>query len=361
MLNAKDATEEFRRRTQFVVILVTGASLLLSAVWIGRTILLLFFAAALCALLLTTTASWVSVSTRLPRTAALLLIIVSVAGSLALMVWLHGSAIAEQLLKLRTDLPLAVHNVFAQLQGKTWGRWLIARLHDNAQLNGGITFAMSRVGGALLSTASVAVGFVIVGMASLYLAAEPETYFKGIRFITPSRHQIVVERCLTSAAIQLRWWLLAKFASMTAVGVLIFIGLWLLGIPLAGVLGAIAACLTFIPNVGPILSAIPAGLLAFAISPTKGLLTLSLFCVVHFVEGNFVTPLAERQIVKLPPALTLAVQLFLGSFTGALGVVLAAPLTAAAWGVISALLAERGDLVSEDNTVRRSVISVVNR
>jgi len=148
---------------------------------------------------------------------------------------------------------------------------------------------------------------------------------------------------------------------MAAVGVLIFIGLWVLGIPLAGVLGAIAACLTFIPNLGPILSAVPAGLLAFATSPTKGLLTVSLFCVVHFVEGNFVTPLAERQIVKMPPALTLAVQVFLGSITGPLGVALAAPLTAAAWGIISAQSTERGNLASDDNAVRKSVISVVTR
>lgn len=126
------------------------------------------------------------------------------------MFWLHGSAIAEQLLKLRTDLPLALHNVLAQLQGKTWGRWLIARVRDNAQQSGGITFAMSRVGGAVLSTASAAAGLVIVGMASLYFAAEPETYLKGSASITPSRHQIVVEQCLASAAKQLRWWLLAK-------------------------------------------------------------------------------------------------------------------------------------------------------
>lgn len=104
-----------------------------------------------------------------------------------------------------------------------------------------------------------------------------------------------------------------------------------------GTLGVITTFLTFIPNAGPILSAIPAGLLAFAISPSKGLLTILLFFAVHFIEGNFVTPLAERQIVKLPPGLTLAVQLFLASVAGALGVALAAPLTAAVSGAVLGL------------------------
>jgi predicted PurR-regulated permease PerM len=102
-------------------------------------------------------------------------------------------------------------------------------------------------------------------------------------------------------------------------------------------LGFIAALLTFIPNLGPLISVIPAALLAFAISPAKGILTILLFGTGHFLEGNIVTPLLERKIVTLPPALTLTVQLFLASITGAIGVVLAAPLTAAILGVLMVL------------------------
>ena len=65
----------------------------------------------------------------------------------------------------------------------------------------------------------------------------------------------------------LRWWLLAQMPSMAAVGTLVTIGLWALGVPLAGTLGIIADLMTFIPNLGPILSVFPAALLAIAISP----------------------------------------------------------------------------------------------
>lgn len=68
----------------------------------------------------------------------------------------------------------------------------------------------------------------------------------------------------------LRWWVLSQMLSMTAVGVIVAVGLWMLGVPLAGLLGMIAALLTFIPNIGPILSVVPAVLLAVAISPMKG-------------------------------------------------------------------------------------------
>ncbi len=141
-----------------------------------------------------------------------------------------------------------------------------------------------------------------------------------------------------SAVRNLRWWLLAQTLSMAAVGILVTLGLWALGVPLAGTLGIIAALMTFIPNLGPILSVVPAALLAVAISPGKGLLTILLFVVVHFLEGNIITPLLQRQIVRLPPALTLTVQLLLAVIAGPLGVALAAPITAVALGVFKVLL-----------------------
>jgi hypothetical protein len=62
--------------------------------------------------------------------------------------------------------------------------------------------------------------------------------------------------------------------------------------------------------------------IAFAINPTKGLLCIGLFFLAHFIEGNSITPLADRQIVRLPPFLTISVQLVLAPMTGALGVAL---------------------------------------
>ena len=136
----------------------------------------------------------------------------------------------------------------------------------------------------------------------------------------------------------LRWWVLTKLLSMTMVGVLISIGLAIVGVPLAGTLGIIAALMTFIPNVGPLISVIPAVLLAMADSPTKGLLTVLVFAIVFTLEGYVVTPLLERNIVRLPPALTLTMQLLLAVVAGPVGVALAAPVAAATLGILSVLL-----------------------
>lgn len=356
MLYEMSDTEEFKSRARFVILFATGVFLVLTVVWVARVILLLLFAAALCALMLATAADWTHAKLKLPRSFALALVMAAGAGSVALGIWLRGAEIAGQFAGLQVDLPLAAGKLLIQLQTTDWGRWLIARFSDNAHQLGGLTFAMSRIGGIVLSGATAITGLVIVVVASIYFAAEPDSYLRGLQRVVPPSYWPNVQRCLTISTQQLRWWLLAKLVSMIAVGLLVSIGLWILGIPLWGTLGIISACLTFIPNAGPIFSAIPAGLLAFAISPTKGFLTILLYLAVHFIEGNFVTPIAERQIVKLPPGLTLAVQLFLASVTGPLGIALAAPLTAAASGVVLGLLQERSRTDVEDASIKDTFV-----
>ena len=56
---------------------------------------------------------------------------------------------------------------------------------------------------------------------------------------------------------------------MIFIGLLTWIGLSILGVPLALTLGLIAALLSFVPNFGPIIAAVPALLLAFIDSPIK--------------------------------------------------------------------------------------------
>ncbi|MDQ3179715.1 MAG: AI-2E family transporter, partial [Acidobacteriota bacterium] len=120
--------------------------------------------------------------------------------------------------------------------------------------------------------------------------------------------------------------LIGKVASMIFIGLLTWIGLYILGVPLSLTLGLIAGLLSFIPNFGPIFSAVPAILLGFIDSPIKALYVLILFIVVQIIESNVVTPMIERRTVELPPALTIVVQLALGILIGGLGLVLATPL-----------------------------------
>lgn len=329
---------QFEKRVLFAVFVTTATVAAVVALWESRIILLVLFAGCLGALILATLTSWLEMWFHIRRAFAFTLVLLGICVAVGLGVWLRGPALVEQFSELQTDIPDAANSVLSYLRQFGGGRWLLDQATDAAQLSRWLSYVASGIGGAMVVTVSTVACILLVLLSSLYLAAEPEFYLSGIRRILPPNVLVQVEACLYGAIRTLRFWLISRLVSMTAIGLLVATGLLLLAVPLAGTLGLIAALLTFVPNLGPFLSALPAVLLAFAISPMKGLLTVVLFCLAHFIEGNLVTPLAERRIVKLPPFLTLSVQLLLAPATGALGVALAAPLLAATLGILRVLL-----------------------
>ena len=143
----------------------------------------------------------------------------------------------------------------------------------------------------------------------------------------------------------LRWWLIGKAASMTIVGIAVFIGLTALGVPLAGALALIAALLDFIPNFGPILALIPAALFALLQGPTQVLYVVVLYGAIQTVEGYVLSPLIDRTTVKLPPALTLTAMVVAALLFGWLGLLLAAPAAAALMVLVQMVYVE--DILGE--------------
>ncbi len=340
MLRNIDGDPSVKRGPVFVLLLAIALLLSLLLIWQARVIVMLLFAAIVVAILLTAIVDWFETRLKLKRGIAFSLVLLLGTALLILMVWVTGPQVIQQFEILQTDLPVAYNHLMDEMRGYDWGRWMLAELSGYSQLSESVGYAVRSIGGMMLSSATGVGGIILVAVLGLYFAAEPNVYLAGIRRATPKRYRAILEACTTSAARTLRWWLLAQMLSMIAVGLLVWLGLWALGVPLAGTLGIIAALLTFIPNVGPILSSVPAALLGLAISPITGLLTLVLFMFVHFVEGYVITPLLQREIVRLPPAFTLLAELLLAVIAGPLGVALAAPMAASALGIFKTLVPE---------------------
>jgi predicted PurR-regulated permease PerM len=333
-----DVDDKFKSRVSFTILAITVIALTIGLVWIGRVIFLLLFASIVGSILLTTASGWLHSRLKIKQGHALALFIFVSFAVVALLVWMLGPNVVDQFADLEIQLPRAAHSLLNQVQTHQWGQWLLRQSPGSSQVSDGFSFAITRIGGIVVSSVTIIAGLVIVFSLSIYFSAEPGMYYNGLRRVVPEEYREKLDACAASVAQILRWWVLAKLLSMTMVGVLISIGLAIVGVPLAGTLGIIAALMTFIPNVGPLISVIPAVLLAMADSPTKGLLTLLVFAIVFTLEGYVVTPLLERNIVRLPPALTLTMQLLLAVVAGPVGVALAAPVAAAILGILSVLL-----------------------
>jgi predicted PurR-regulated permease PerM len=93
----------------------------------------------------------------------------------------------------------------------------------------------------------------------------------------------------------------------------------------------------FVPFIGAVIGAVPALLLALTISGSALLWTGLLFIVVQQVESNMITPLMEKRLVSLPPALMVFGVIAVGMAFGLAGVLLAAPLTVVTFVLVKKL------------------------
>jgi len=90
-------------------------------------------------------------------------------------------------------------------------------------------------------------------------------------------------------------------------------------------LALIAGILNFIPNFGPLIAMVPAVLVALMQGPITAGFVAGLYIVVQVVESNFITPMVQKKLINIPPALIIIAQLLIGTLTGGWGIILATP------------------------------------
>ena len=255
--------------------------------------------------------------------AAVLLVVGGVVG----VGWFLVPRVAEQTDELRRTLPVAIDRLSGELNKYEWGRWVLEQAPELKDLVPRRSDLLTRITG-VFSTALSAVGAVfVVFFIGLYLAAQPRMYLDGLVRLVPLDKRDRARDVTGQIGTALKWWLMGKLVAMVFVGVLVWLMLLLFGLPFALTLAAIAALFTFIPNFGPIISAVPAVLIALLDSTTTAVWVGVLFTAIQAVESYILTPVVQQSTLALPAALTITTQLMLGVFAGGVGLALATPLT----------------------------------
>lgn len=260
---------------------------------------------------------------------------------------LIAPAISEQIDELRRQIPEAVAGLRSRIEDYSWGQEALDRVSQAdlwSSATGGVaTRAVGSAFGYLGNT-------VLLLFIALYGAFDPGTYRRGfLKLFAPSRRPEAAA-VLSRSVDTLQNWLVAQSIAMAVVGVLTGLGLWLIGIPLALVLGLIAGMLAFIPNVGPVIAATPGVLLAAPEGTNTVLLVLGVYVGVQMLESYIVTPMVQRAKVSLPPVLVICTQLALGTLFGLIGMALASPVAALSLQLIDDLYVKK---YLEDEPVAR--------
>jgi len=173
---------------------------------------------------------------------------------------------------------------------------------------------------------SAIINVLLILVVTLMLLANPKAYRRSFVRLFPQFYRCRIQDILDSCEVALVGWSVGILFNMAVISVMSFVGLALIGVPIPIGNAFIAGALTFIPNVGPILSVIPPAVLGLLEAPWKGAAVVLFYIAIQQIESNFLTPLIMKRQVSLLPAITLISQLICGILFGFLGVFLALPL-----------------------------------
>lgn len=284
---------------------------LLWALYQIRGVMLLVFIGIILMSALNPGVDWLE-KQRIPRVVAILvfyiLIIAGVSGVVAILI----PPLVEQTSKLVAMTP--------QLLSR-WG-WL--RVDSTVLIQ-----QLGSVPSNVLKLAVGAVNNVIVVFTLLvftfYLLMERRNLKHHLRVAFGSDGEARAEKFVDDIERELGRWIRGQLFNMTLVGILCYSGLRLLGVEFALPLAILAGLFEIIPNMGPIVSMIPAIILALATAPTVALGVAALYFAVQQLQAQIITPKVMQQAVGFNPLVTMLG--LMGGFAlgGLAGAILALP------------------------------------
>jgi predicted PurR-regulated permease PerM len=305
------------------VLIAVGVVALAVLAWQLADVLMLVFGGIVLASALRALSDPLERHTALSGRVSLALVVIVLFIALVAAFWLVGEQLVVQLRELSQLLPGGLNDVREWLQRSPAGAWLVQLSERGADLARGSLSGIARFAS---TTFGVLANSVLILFLALYFAADPGLYRRGLVKLVPAAGRARVAAALQATGAGLKAWLLGQLVAMVSVGVITGVGLWLLDVPLALSLGLIAGLLEFVPFVGPILSAIPALLVAFTQDGWTPLYVLLLYLAIQQVEGNVLMPVIQKWAVSLPPALGVLGVVIFGLLFGLLGVLFATPL-----------------------------------
>ena len=193
----------------------------------------------------------------------------------------------------------------------------------------------------LTNTFAALGGILIIVFLSIYLAADPQLYRRGVLALIPDRRRAQGALVMDRVGEVLRKWLVTQLIAMVVIGAVSTTVLLILGVKAAFALGVLAGLFEFIPTVGPLLSAIPAVAMGFLDSPQKAATVAIAYWGIQFLENHILIPLLMKGGMDLPPALTVVTQALLALVFGFLGLMVAVPMLATVMVMVQVLYLEQ--------------------
>ncbi|MCX6714610.1 MAG: AI-2E family transporter [Candidatus Uhrbacteria bacterium] len=291
--------------------------------WYIHEIVIIFLASLLLAALIEPFAELFA-KRNIPRVLSVLIVYVVLLTIIVLIAVGLAPIIAEQFTQVTSNastFSAEITSALAKVQTFSAQHGLSQDISKTLQ---GMEESISQSTNSLFSTVKGIVGSfatgIIIAVLTFYMVAEGDKMQKYLKSLAPVEYQPYISELMKKMQVKIGAWLRGQLFLGMIIGLASFIGLSILHVRYALLLAVIAGLCEMIPYIGPIFSAIPAAIVAFAQTPMLGLIVVVMYLIIQQVENHLLVPKVMQKITGLNPIVSivgLLVGVKLGGVPGA--------------------------------------------
>lgn len=275
------------------------------------------------------------VNRKLPRPAAVAIVVAAFLGAVALLLWTVIPAVVTEAAKLIERLPVIVDDVITSELIVGWDR----------ELNGAISDATANLlryladsanwptlaGGVLQIGFGVlggAVGLIIVIILSVYFMSSLGSMKDYVARLIPASKRVRFRELTDQVTYSVGRWVIGQVSVALLHAIVLFTYLTIIQAPFAPLLAAIAFFVAVVPLIGSVTSGVISTLVTVFVDPTLGLAVGIYYLIYLQLEAYIISPRVMKKAVAVPASLVVIAALMGGTLLGILGAVIAIPLAA---------------------------------
>ncbi|MBI2551967.1 AI-2E family transporter [Candidatus Uhrbacteria bacterium] len=323
------------------VLKIVGILFILWFVYFIRDIIAILFVALILSAIIDPLADWFEVR-RVPRAVAVLIVYVALLSIFGLVIGVLIPPLVQEIRDLASNFSAVWDRlVSGAILFKEYSVQSGFSKNIEAGLSSVQTALTRAVGGAFTTVVNVfggVVSFVLILVITFYMVIQEDGLKKVFRALIPDRYQSFMLGTLSKVQRKITSWVKGQLVLSAAVGTLVYIGLSIIGVNYALVLGLFAALVELVPYAGPFLAAVVAVFFALAQSTTKAFFVVLMFVVIQQLENNILVPKVMQKAVGLNPIISILALVIGAKLAGIMGALFAIPVATALDVIIREIL-----------------------
>ena len=221
-----------------------------------------------------------------------------------------------------TDITSSVSEVSSQSQTQSYVQTLVSLQSLFTSSSGSVLQLLITFFGGIFS-------LVLVIVLSFYFALQDTGVDDFIRLVMPVKYEEYYVDLWKRSQKKIGLWMQGQILLSVIVGILVYLGLLIIGVPYALLLAVFTAMVEIIPIFGSILSGVVAVIVGYADGGVAiAAIVAGLYIVVNQFESNLIYPLIVKKIVGIPPLLVIVALIAGYTLAGFLGAILSVPVSA---------------------------------